>query len=127
MRRAAFVARAISAEADGRRLRIDVRAYRPVRSRAGEYRCRCEIAVGRKIRSFSIAGEDAVQSLLLALRFIGMELELVTRDLGCRIPQHALADLVKLRMPVDRTRMDQRGSRRGIFSSTSSSSKKRGR
>jgi len=70
-----FARRILHVRIRGRRRRIELRVFRPARVDAREYRCRCAIVGDGKVRWFSLAGADEVQALLLALGFLGLEVD----------------------------------------------------
>lgn len=93
------LARRFGATLGGEKIPIEARFRLPEKVRAGGYRCVCELRTDRGTQEFAIGGEDAIQALLLAFMFMGIELQSLARARGVKIPRHELADWLRLRAP----------------------------
>jgi hypothetical protein len=68
-----------------RSLTLAVRIHQPIRRRTGEYACQFEIQSRTAIRKARIDGVDGLQALLLTMRHVVVEIELILRSAKGRI------------------------------------------
>ena len=97
-----FVRRFSATTAGGESILAEIRVCLPKRVSRGEYRSDCEVICADHRTTFSIPGVDGVQSTLLALTLLGMEVEGRARVNGWKIPRWELADLIRLRPRAQR-------------------------
>jgi len=91
-----FVSRTFHIESPDGVVECGVKIWRPSRMKTGGYRCKYAVVSKAERRFFSMAGEDGVQALLLALRISVVEVELLARRLDGRVPAHELMDVERL-------------------------------
>lgn len=98
MKRDSFVEREFLVTQGEASTQLTARVYRPTRSRFGEYRCSYDIYMGtKKVRKFTVCGEDSLQALLLALGLIVVEIERLLSKMNGRIDAGHWSDLRRLR------------------------------
>jgi hypothetical protein len=66
--------RNLKTTADGTNIDIPVKLYLPVQTQGGDFKCDYEIGWPAKTRRFQAYGVDSIQSILLALQMIAIEL-----------------------------------------------------
>lgn len=66
--------RVLTATIDGTSVKVPVNLYLPMQDGSGDFRCDYEIGWPAKVRKFHAYGADGVQSVLLAMQMIGVEL-----------------------------------------------------
>jgi hypothetical protein len=93
-----YVSRTIAiADADGV-AELTIRVYAP-RPRDRDHACVFEIAVGQDVlRRRTLFGADGLQSLLIALGMLVLEVESVIRSLGGKVAPEMMRDLDRFRL-----------------------------
>ena len=92
-----FVSRSFDLGMGGQR-RLTVRIFAPIRVPRRGYECEYEILTGRRrVRRFSMHGEDGLQALLLTLAVIVTEIEVAARDCGGQLSPDDMRDIAQLR------------------------------